>query len=94
MNAEDCEILKKAGIECPYKFVSADDNATTGKSKKNDVTKEAGAKPWMYGVGSAALIVVVVVLLSCFVLKRRQKKKVGLVFERTTMLASIVGTLD
>eukprot|EP00794_Sanderia_malayensis_P000604 gene604-1265_t len=83
VNEEDCKLLERYRVHCPFKFgtganggtsgsgTDAPSGGTAGKSKSGD---DKG-KPWMYGLGSSLVIAVAIVVLIVFLLKRRTKKK-------------------
>ena len=72
LNEEDCDLLKKAGIDCPYTFGAS--NGTSGnKGQSRGDSSSSSAMPAVYVVASVCVIVIVV--FSLYFLKRRRRNR-------------------
>ena len=71
LNEEDCALLKKAGIDCPYVFGAS--NGTKGQSKSD--SSSSATMPVIYGVLSVCVALAAIFVLY-IIMKRKRKRKV------------------
>jgi len=69
VNEEDCALLKRAGIDCPYVFGS---NGTKGESKGG--SSSSATMPVVYGVLSVCVALAAIFVLY-IIMKRKRKRK-------------------
>lgn len=73
VNEEDCNLLKQAGIPCPYAFGGT--AGDKGKSKGGGDDSSTVILPVAYGVASVGIAIIAVAILIFFVLRRRRRKR-------------------
>ena len=71
VNEEDCALLKRAGIDCPYVFGAS--NGTKGESKGG--SSSSATMPVVYGVLSVCVALAAIFVLY-IIMKRKRKRKV------------------
>ena len=78
VNEEDCVLLKKAGIDCPYVFGNSDGNGdgTDGnKGKSRSDSSSGSTMPAVYG-GVAACVALIIIIAILLLFNRKRHRKV------------------